>query len=83
MACKSCAAKIQEQLNNDGILKSDIYISYETGTVTVNTNPPSSLVLNSIEKTGMKAVLKGYGSATCKTIYFNYNFPIIKMYLFY
>jgi len=71
MSCKSCVDKIQEQLNNDGISKSDIHISYETGTVTVNTNQPSSLVLNSIEKTGMKAVLKGYGSATCKIIYFN------------
>lgn len=64
MTSVSCANKIQEQLIHKGIPKSDINISYETGIVTVNTNQPSSLILNSIEQTGIKAVLKGYGSAT-------------------
>jgi len=66
MSSPSCADKIQDQLSQNGISKSNINISYETGTVTVTTDQPSSLILNSIEKTGIKAVLKGYGSATCK-----------------
>uniref|UniRef100_A0A2S2NRQ3 Superoxide dismutase copper chaperone n=1 Tax=Schizaphis graminum TaxID=13262 RepID=A0A2S2NRQ3_SCHGA len=64
MSSPSCADKIQDQLSQNGISKSDIHISYETGTVIVTTDQPSSLILNSIEKTGIKAVLKGYGSAT-------------------
>ncbi|VVC34861.1 Hypothetical protein CINCED_3A023159 [Cinara cedri] len=68
MSSLSCTNKILEQLNKNGISKSDIHISYETGTVTVCTNQPSSVILDSIEKTGIKAVLKGYGSATRKKI---------------
>lgn len=68
MPCSSCVDKIQENLIQNGILKSNIHISYETGTVIVNTDQPSSLISNYIEKTGMKAVLKGYGSATSRTI---------------
>ncbi|CAI6365935.1 unnamed protein product [Macrosiphum euphorbiae] len=64
MSSPSCADKIQDQLSQNGISKSDIHISYETGIVTITTDQPSSLILNSIEKTGIKAVLKGYGSAT-------------------
>jgi len=59
-----CADKILKQLVQNGISKSDIHISYETETITVKTDQPSSIILNSIEKTGVKAVLKGYGSAT-------------------
>jgi len=66
MSSPSCADKIQDQLSQYGISKSDIHISYETGIVTITTDQPSSLILNSIEKTGIKAVLKGYGSATRK-----------------
>lgn len=68
MSSTLCANKILEQLKQNGISKSDIHISYETGTVTVTTNQQSSVVLDSIEKTGMKAVLKGYGSATRKRL---------------
>jgi len=70
MSCLSCADQILDQLNQIGISKSDINISYESGTVTVKTDQPSSIILNSIEKTGTKAVLKGYGSATRKTVMF-------------
>jgi len=66
MSSPSSADKIIDQLSQNGISKSDIHVSYGTGIVTVTTDQPSSLVLNSIEKTGMKAVLKGYGSSTCK-----------------
>jgi len=66
MSSPSSADKIIDQLNQNGISKSDIHISYGTGIVTVTTDQPSSLILNSIEQTGMKAVLKGYGSSTCK-----------------
>lgn len=74
MSDKSCVDKIQKQLVHNGISNSDIHISYETGTVTVNTNQPSSNILNVIEETGMKSVLKGYGSATRKVIYLNFIF---------
>lgn len=70
MSCLSDTDKIYEQLNQNGIPKSDINISFEKGTVTVNTDQPSSVVLDSIEKTGSKAVLKGYGSAARKIITF-------------
>lgn len=70
MSCLSCVDKIQEQLSNNGISKSNISISYENSTVTVITDQPSSIILNSIEKTGFRAVLKGYGSATRKTCSF-------------
>lgn len=63
MSSLLCADKILEQLNQNGISKSDINISFENGTVTVNTDQPSSVILDSIEKIGFKAVLKGYGSA--------------------
>jgi len=66
MSSPSCAEKIKDQLSQNGISKSNIHVSYGTGIVTVTTDQPSSLILNSIEKTGMKAVLKGYGSSTCK-----------------
>lgn len=86
MTSSSCVDKIQENLIQNGILKSNIHISYETGTVIVNTDQPSFLISNYIEKTGMKAVLKGYGSATSKTIflsnlYYNNNniFGFIKV----
>lgn len=69
MSSPSCADKIQDRLIQNGISKSDIHISYETGIVTIATDQPSSLILNSIEKTGMKAVLKGYGSTTCKNYF--------------
>lgn len=64
MLSSLCANKILNELNQNGISKSDIHVSYETGIVTVNTDQPSSLILNAIEKTGSKAVLKGYGSAS-------------------
>lgn len=76
MSSLSCSDKIQNQLVECGISKSDIHISYESGTVIVNTNLPSSLILNSIEKTGTKAVLKGYGSTTRKILII-FNFYII------
>lgn len=82
MSNESCVDKLQEQLSHNGVSKSDIHVSYEIGTVTVNTNQPSSLILNSIEKTGMKAVLKGYGSATRKTFYFDYYKIIISIYFY-
>lgn len=69
MSSTYCIDKILKQLNQNGISNSNIHISYETGTVTVTTDQPSSVVLNSIEKTGMKAVLKGYGSATRKRMH--------------
>jgi len=65
-----CADKILKQLVQNGISKSDIHISYETETITIKTDQPSSIILNSIEKTGVKAVLKGYGSATRMIIMF-------------
>jgi len=77
MSSPSCADKIQDQLSQNGISKSDIHISYEAGTVTVTTDQPSSLILNSIEETGIKAVLKGYGSATCKNYIFSLYFTFI------
>lgn len=70
MPSLSYSDKIQKQLNENGISNSDILVSYETGTVIVNTNLPSSVILNSIEKTGTKAVLKGYGSTTRKILIF-------------
>lgn len=73
MSSLSCADKVLDQLNQNGIPKSDIHISYKTGTVIVNTDLPSSLIQDAIEKTGNKAVLKGYGSGTCKMINF-YNY---------
>lgn len=72
MASLSCANKILSELNQNGISKSDIHISYETGIVTVNSDQPSSLIQNAIEKTGSKAVLKGCGSATRE----NYSFTL-------
>lgn len=71
MSSLSCADKVLDQLNQNGISKSDVRISYETGTVIVSTDLPSSLVLDAIEKTGNKAVLKGYGSGTRKSINFH------------
>lgn len=67
----SSANKILSELSQNGISKSDIHISYETGIVTVNSDQPSSLILNAIEKTGSKAVLKGCGSAIRKNYLFN------------
>lgn len=77
MSSSCCADKIQHQLSKNGISKSDIHISYETGTVIVTTDQPSSLILNSIEKTGIKAVLKGYGSAICKKYFSSLHFMYI------
>lgn len=74
MSCSSCADKILDQLNQNGISKSNINISYKSGTVTVNTDQPSSVILNAIEKTGSKAVLKGYGSATRKKWFFFFQY---------
>lgn len=66
MPSLSSVDKIQEKLKENGVLKSDIHVSYETGTVIVNTDQPSSIILDAIENTGTKAVLKGLGSSTCK-----------------
>ncbi|XP_025410506.1 copper chaperone for superoxide dismutase isoform X3 [Sipha flava] len=58
-----CADKVLDKLNQNGISKSDVQICYKTGTVIVKSDLPSSLILNAIEKSGYKAVLKGYGSS--------------------
>ncbi|XP_050430257.1 copper chaperone for superoxide dismutase [Adelges cooleyi] len=64
MTCTSCVEKIHEKLCQIGVPKSDIQVSLDTGIVIVDTNLPSSLILTTIESTGNKAVLKGYGSSS-------------------
>lgn len=82
MSSLSCANKIVNQLNQNGVSKSDINISYETGTIIINTDQPSHLILNAIEKTGTKAVLKGCGSAIRKNL-INFCFILKNAYVYF
>ncbi|XP_066602597.1 copper chaperone for superoxide dismutase-like [Prorops nasuta] len=60
MTCQNCVNIIEGSLKNcDGISHMDI--SLEKGSVVVETNLPYYIVQERIEKTGKKAVLKGYG----------------------
>lgn len=65
MTCDKCVNKIKSALNNlEGIKRIDV--SLESGTVIVETELPSSVIQDTIESTGRKAVLKGYGSGKSK-----------------
>lgn len=61
MTCERCERKVRNAL---GDLKEieNLSISVENGTVLVETSLPSSIIQDRIESTGMKAVLKGFGS---------------------
>jgi len=60
MTCDSCVSKIRNALGTaDGI--TNLEINLEQKTVVVETTLPSSIVQSHIE-TGMRAILKGYGS---------------------
>nr|XP_050856597.1 copper chaperone for superoxide dismutase isoform X4 [Vespula vulgaris] len=60
MTCQKCVNTVRESLLDlNGIENLDI--SLERGTVVVETNLPFTLIQEKIEKSGKKAVLKGYG----------------------
>uniref|UniRef100_A0A2R5LIR2 Superoxide dismutase copper chaperone n=1 Tax=Ornithodoros turicata TaxID=34597 RepID=A0A2R5LIR2_9ACAR len=60
MTCNSCASKVQQSLETIGVKKFDIDVQNQS--VVVDTDIPFAKVLGAIQATGMKAVLKGYGS---------------------
>nr|UYG55613.1 superoxide dismutase 1 [Geocoris pallidipennis] len=60
MKCKSCSEKIEKALKNlDGV--SNVEVSFEKGSVVIESKLSSSVVQRAIESTGCIAVLKGYG----------------------
>lgn len=60
MTCQKCVNTVRESLLDlNGIENLDV--SLERGTVVVETNLPFTLIQEKIEKSGKKAVLKGYG----------------------
>lgn len=60
MTCQKCVNKIDTALKElDGVNR--VEISLEKGSVVVESSLPSSVLLEKIESTGRKAVLKGYG----------------------
>lgn len=60
MTCQKCVNSVRKSLIElNGI--NNIDVSLERGTVVVETNLPFTLIQEKIEKTGKKAVLKGYG----------------------
>ncbi|XP_046985626.1 copper chaperone for superoxide dismutase [Schistocerca americana] len=66
MKCDSCVEKIRKCLTNvDGISKFDVSLKDES--VVLETTLPTSEILEKLESTGCRAVLKGYGGGVCKT----------------
>ncbi|KAL1131429.1 hypothetical protein AAG570_011046 [Ranatra chinensis] len=67
MTCQSCVDTIEKKLNKvEGI--DNVAISLEKGTVLVQTSLPSSIVQQSIEDTGRRAVIKGYGGVLTRFV---------------
>ncbi|XP_050527845.1 copper chaperone for superoxide dismutase isoform X2 [Daktulosphaira vitifoliae] len=62
--CVAHYSKIEENLCKIGIPKSSIQTLHNVSSIIIKTTLPSTYVLNTIESTGVKAVLKGYGSTT-------------------
>ncbi|XP_015191274.1 PREDICTED: copper chaperone for superoxide dismutase-like isoform X2 [Polistes dominula] len=60
MTCQKCVNAVQESLSDLNDIQ-NLNISLERGTVVVETNLPFTLIQEKIEKSGKKAVLKGYG----------------------
>lgn len=65
MTCDGCANKVKSAL---GPLKgiSSLQIDVENNSVVIETTLPSTVVQSRLETTGLKTVLKGYGSVTGK-----------------
>ncbi|XP_011632900.1 copper chaperone for superoxide dismutase-like, partial [Pogonomyrmex barbatus] len=60
MTCEKCVNAISKSIADlEGVQNIDI--SLERGTVILETNLPSSVIQERIERTGRRAVLKGYG----------------------
>lgn len=63
MTCQKCVNAIQNALSKvEGV--NSYNISLEQGSVIVDTSLPHSKIQETIESTGRKAVLKGYGGET-------------------
>ncbi|XP_022197059.2 copper chaperone for superoxide dismutase [Nilaparvata lugens] len=62
MTCESCERKVRNALRDLKEIEK-LTISVDNGTVLVETSLPSSIIQDRIESTGMKAVLKGFGSS--------------------
>lgn len=60
MTCQKCVDAVRNSLTDLSDIKS-IDISLEAGNVVVDTSLPYSVIQEKIEKSGKKAVLKGYG----------------------
>ncbi|KAI4481561.1 hypothetical protein M0802_013938 [Mischocyttarus mexicanus] len=60
MTCQKCVNAVRESLSELNDIK-NLDISLERNTVVVETSHPFTLIQEKIEKTGKKAVLKGYG----------------------
>lgn len=68
MTCQKCVDAIKSALSKlDGI--NDFQISLETGSVIIDTTLPHSTIHETIESTGRKAVLKGYGGRFFKSFH--------------
>lgn len=60
MKCPSCAEKIKASLKDvEGV--TGFEVSFEKGTVLVESSLPSSVIQQKLESNGNTAVLKGYG----------------------
>ena len=60
MTCDSCVNSIKNALSNlEGV--NNYQVLLENNSVIVDTTLPHSVIQETIEKTGRKAVLKGYG----------------------
>ncbi|XP_063992840.1 copper chaperone for superoxide dismutase [Diachasmimorpha longicaudata] len=67
MTCQNCVKKVEESLGKlKGIQGVDV--SLERGTVVVQTHLPYSEVQETIEKSGKRAVLKGYGDGSVSAV---------------
>ncbi|XP_074651179.1 copper chaperone for superoxide dismutase-like [Tubulanus polymorphus] len=68
MTCNSCVSAIKSVLTKNGINETDFTVDLEKELVVVETELPSDTIKSVIEETGRRAVIKGLGGSTGKSL---------------